>query len=765
MEIRISQELNSIIKYAGEEALRTGSYGIGADHLFLGILRHEDNNACKVITSLGIVTRDMKSFIDKNIFTNETIPYNEIENITFSRSTQNILTIALMEAARMKQQETGSEHLLLALMHSAENYGQNFLKQNGIDYSKILIFMQEKGIIQSNNEVDPKEKQDNQIEIEEFGFDLTKAAKDGNLDPVIGRDDEIERVIEILGRRKKNNPMIIGEAGVGKSAIVEGIAQRIVKGNISPDLAKKRIISLDIASIVAGTRYRGDFEKRIKIIIEKASNDPDLILFIDEFHTIIGAGGSQGGLDAANILKPALTRGQIRCIGATTIEEFGKTIEKDGALDRRFQKIIIEPTDTKKTTAILKELKQKYGGFHNVTYTDEAIEACVNLTNRYITDRFLPDKAIDVLDEAGARVKFKKKKNHIVEAEDIAAIIANATGIPVQKVSESEGARLLNMSKILKQHTIGQDEAIDTVVKAIQRNRAGLKDPNRPIGSFLFLGPTGVGKTQLAKQIAEYLFDSGNNLIRIDMSEYMEKFSASRLIGAPPGYIGYDKGGELSEKVRRKPYSVILLDEIEKAHPDIFNLLLQVLDEGRLTDSTGRTVDFKNTILIMTSNIGSKEIDDYGVGVGFMTAGKNDTDQSSKILNKAIKNTFSPEFLNRIDEQVYFNRLSRESIEKIIDIELANLKSRIQEAGYKLRVSNAVKDFTANAGYDRSNGARPLKRAIIKYIENPVSEFILTDKLERKAHDIEYSDVLKVDLDKRNNEIKVSFAKSNKKKE
>ena len=370
-----------------------------------------------------------------------------------------------------------------------------------------------------------------------------------------------------------------------------------------------------------------------------------------------------------------------------------------------------------------------------------------------------------MLDEAGARVKLKKKKNHIVEAEDIAAIIANATGIPVQKVSESEGARLLNMSKILKQHTIGQDEAIDTVVKAIQRNRAGLKDPNRPIGSFLFLGPTGVGKTQLAKQIAEYLFDSGNNLIRIDMSEYMEKFSASRLIGAPPGYIGYDKGGELSEKVRRKPYSVILLDEIEKAHPDIFNLLLQVLDEGRLTDSTGRTVDFKNTILIMTSNIGSKEIDDYGVGVGFMTAGKNDTDQSSKILNKAIKNTFSPEFLNRIDEQVYFNRLSRESIEKIIDIELANLKSRIQEAGYKLRVSNAVKDFTANAGYDRSNGARPLKRAIIKYIENPVSEFILTDKLERKAHDIEYSDVLKVDLDKRNNEIKVSFAKSNKKKE
>ena len=587
----------------------------------------------------------------------------------------------------------------------------------------------------------PEDDQDEnkKLDIEEFAYDLTRAAIEGKLDPVVGRDVEISRVIQILGRRKKNNPMLIGEPGVGKSAIVEGIAQKIASGNISAALAKKRILSLDIASVVAGTKYRGDFEKRLKTIIKEASENPDIILFIDEFHTIVGAGGASGSLDAANMLKPALARGEFQCIGATTLDEFTKIVEKDGALDRRFQKIVVEPTDVEQSIAILRNLKPKYEEFHGITYADDAVEAAVRLTNRYITDKSLPDKAIDALDEAGSMVRLslskKKGASGVVEVEDIATVVSKMTGIPVNKVAESEGNRLVKMRDRLKERIIGQDEAVETVVKAIQRGRAGLKDPHRPIGTFLFFGPTGVGKTQLARTLAEYLFDSEENMVRIDMSEYMEKFSVSRLIGAPPGYVGYEEGGQLSERVRRKPYCVVLLDEIEKAHPDIFNLLLQVMDEGRLTDSNGRMVDFKNTIVIMTSNVGSREMEEYGSGIGFATAGKNVKADRKSVVEKAVKKAFPPEFINRVDAQVYFNSLDKEAIEKIIDIELKGLKARVQEASYKLTITPTAKRFIADAGYDPAYGARPLRRAVMRYVEDPVSEFIIADRAlsSRKA--------------------------------
>ena len=619
--IQISDQLNGIIKYAREEAMRTGSYGIGPDHLFLGIIRHVDNTAFQVLQGLGIEPAELKSFIDGRIFTNETIPYSEIDHINFSRQAQNVLSITVMEATRLKSPEAAPHHLLLALCRTTDSYGQAFLRSRGVDYGRMLSFMETEGLLQVQKqeqqpaEGDSEEETEegetakkNGIDIEEFGYDLTKAAREGKLDPVVGRDMEIARVIEILGRRKKNNPMLIGEPGVGKSAIVEGIALRIASGDISPALAKKRILSLDIASVVAGTKYRGDFEKRLKAIIKEAQSNPDLILFIDEFHTIVGAGGASGSLDAANMLKPALARGELQCVGATTMDEFTKIVEKDGALDRRFQKIVVEPTDVAESIEILRHLKPHYEEFHHISYTDEAVEAAVRLTDRYLTERALPDKAIDALDEAGSMVRLnlarKKGGSDTVTAEDIASVVSKMTGIPVNKVAESEGNRILKMKKRLQARIIGQDEAIDTVVRAIQRGRAGLKDPHRPIGTFLFFGPTGVGKTQLARSLAEYLF--------IDMSEYMEKFSVSRLIGAPPGYVGYEEGGQLSERVRRKPYCVVLLDEIEKAHPDIFNLLLQVMDEGRLTDSNGRVVDFKNTIVIMTSNVGSREVEEYG---------------------------------------------------------------------------------------------------------------------------------------------------------
>lgn len=744
MEIRISDELNDIIRYARDEAMRTGSYGIGPDHLFLGVLRHGDNAAFRTVTGLGIDADNFKRFIDSHIFTNEPIPYAESDKISFTRYAQNVLSITVLEASKQGVTEANSLHLLLALCRTTENYGQAYLRQHGVDYGRLLSYMRDEGMLGKDPEQEDDKSEDDQQEtnqeskpeksvIEDFGFDLTKAAAEGKLDPVVGRETEIARVIEILGRRKKNNPMLIGEPGVGKSAIVEGIALRIAGGSISPALAKKRLISLDIALVVAGTKYRGDFEKRLKSIIKEASSNPDIILFIDEFHTIVGAGGAQGSLDAANILKPALARGELQCIGATTMDEFAKIVEKDGALDRRFQKIVVEPTDIQQSITILENLKPNYEDFHKVTYSDEAIEACVRLTDRYITDKSLPDKAIDALDEAGSMIRLNltkdKRTGNIVDAEDIATVVSKMTGIPVNKVAESEGNRIMKMKGRLQSRIIGQDDAIEKVVRAIQRNRAGLKDPNRPIGTFLFFGPTGVGKTQLAKCLAEYLFDSQENMVRIDMSEYMEKFTVSRLVGAPPGYVGYEEGGQLSERVRRKPYCVVLLDEIEKAHPDIFNILLQVLDEGRLTDSNGRVVSFRNTIVIMTSNVGSRELDEYGSGVGFATSGKSVSKNRQSVLEKAIRKSFPPEFINRVDERIFFNALTKEDIEKIIDIELKDLRSRAEEAGYKLVVTPSAKRFIADAGFDPAFGARPLKRAVMKYVEDPMSEFIISDRI------------------------------------
>lgn len=744
MEIRISDELNDIIRYARDEAMRTGSYGIGPDHLFLGVLRHGDNAAFRTVTGLGIDADNFKRFIDSHIFTNEPIPYAESDKISFTRYAQNVLSITVLEASKQGVTEANSLHLLLALCRTTENYGQAYLRQHGVDYGRLLSYMRDEGMLGKDPEQEDDKSEDDQQEtnqeskpeksvIEDFGFDLTKAAAEGKLDPVVGSETEIARVIEILGRRKKNNPMLIGEPGVGKSAIVEGIALRIAGGSISPALAKKRLISLDIALVVAGTKYRGDFEKRLKSIIKEASSNPDIILFIDEFHTIVGAGGAQGSLDAANILKPALARGELQCIGATTMDEFAKIVEKDGALDRRFQKIVVEPTDIQQSITILENLKPNYEDFHKVTYSDEAIEACVRLTDRYITDKSLPDKAIDALDEAGSMIRLNltkdKRTGNIVDAEDIATVVSKMTGIPVNKVAESEGNRIMKMKGRLQSRIIGQDDAIEKVVRAIQRNRAGLKDPNRPIGTFLFFGPTGVGKTQLAKCLAEYLFDYQENMVRIDMSEYMEKFTVSRLVGAPPGYVGYEEGGQLSERVRRKPYCVVLLDEIEKAHPDIFNILLQVLDEGRLTDSNGRVVSFRNTIVIMTSNVGSRELDEYGSGVGFATSGKSVSKNRQSVLEKAIRKSFPPEFINRVDERIFFNALTKEDIEKIIDIELKDLRSRAEEAGYKLVVTPSAKRFIADAGFDPAFGARPLKRAVMKYVEDPVSEFIISDRI------------------------------------
>lgn len=770
MDIKISDELNGIISYAREEAMRTGSYGIGADHLFLGIIRHDDNRAATVLKGVDVDVEALKKFIDSRIFTNERIPFSELDNITFSREAQNILSLTIIEATKLKEPEVSSNHLLLVLCRTTGSYGYAFLRSIGIGYGQLFKFMEKNeflGSAPSSNSSDEEEPSETDDEIilsdkktkeipEEFGYDLTKAAAEGKLDPVVGRETEISRVIEILGRRKKNNPILIGEPGVGKSAIVEGIALRIASGEISPVLAKKKIISLDIAAVVAGTKYRGDFEKRLKNIISTASNDPDLILFIDEFHTIIGAGGAQGSLDAANMLKPALARGEIQCIGATTMDEFRKIIEKDGALDRRFQKIVIESTNIEQSISILSKLKNNYEEFHNVNYTADAIESCVRLTDRYIADKSLPDKAIDAMDEAGSMVRIKtggKQFQATVTEDDIATVVSKMTGIPVNRIAEPEGSRIIKMRAELRTRIIGQDDAVDMVVNAIQRNRAGLKDPGRPIGSFLFFGPTGVGKTKLAKCLAEYLFDSEENIVRIDMSEYMEKFSVSKLIGAPPGYVGYEDGGRLSERVKRKPYCVVLLDEIEKAHPDIFNLLLQVLDDGMLTDSEGYTVSFRNTILIMTSNVGSRELEEYGNGIGFSTSITNVNKNQRIILEKAVKKVFPPEFINRIDEQIFFNSLTKDDIEHIIDIELKGIKQRAEESGYKLNITPTAKKFIAEAGFDPAFGARPLKRAIMKYVEDPVSEFIITDRvLNRKKSSLGLRQ-LKVSLDKESTKV------------
>ena len=754
MEIKISDELNAIINFAREEAMRTGSYGISPDHLFLGILRHGNNVACEIIRALDTDLEELKSYIDRHVFTNEHIPFSEIDHVTFSRGSQNILSITILEATRLNCSEASSQHLLLALLRNTGSYGQGYLRDAGIDYGRVITYMADNGLIgredndgNDGNEGEPadednaKPQENRQSLLETFGTDLTKAAAEDRLDPVVGREEEMARVVEILCRRKKNNPMLVGPAGAGKSAVVEGIAARIAAGDIPADMAGKRIISLDMASVVAGTKFRGDFEKRIKSIIGELKNSPDIILFIDEFHTVVGAGGTSGSLDAANMLKPALARGEIRCIGATTYDEFKKIIEKDGALDRRFQKVAVEPTDKVRTKMILAGLKEKYENFHKVVYTSEAIEACVDLSDRYIADRCLPDKAIDAMDEAGAKVKLaagKKAGRNAsgrrdgeipqVTAEDIAAIISSATGIPAGRVAESEGHRLLKMKDRLRNRIIGQDDAIDIVTRAIIRNRSGIMSPDRPVGTFLFCGPTGVGKTQLAKSLAELLFDSPENFIRIDMSEYMEKFSVSRLTGAPPGYVGYDEGGQLSEKVRRKPYSVVLLDEIEKAHPDIFNLLLQILDEGRLTDSSGRTVSFRNTILVMTSNVGSRDIDEFGRSIGFTQSEAGTRAHIGTLLDKAIRRVFPPEFVNRIDEIVHFKPLTKADIDKIIDIEIRDLGKRVSAEGYRLNVTAAAKRLVSAAGFDRKFGARPLKRAVRKYIEDPVSEIIISER-------------------------------------
>ena len=748
MEISISDELNSIINYSREEAMRTGSYGIAPDHLFLGILRHRENSATDALIGTGADVEELKQFIDSRIFTNEHIPYSDIDKVSFSRGTQNVLSFTILEATKLRSRQASSQHLLLALMRANGSYGCSYLNDMGIDYGTVFRYMDRNSMLDRGAEEeanDHEEEEDTpQISIrqvseteeakpsplEEFGYDITQAAREGKLDPLVGREDEIQRVIQILGRRRKNNPMLVGDPGVGKSAIVEGIAIKIVNGDIPPVLADKRLISLDLGSIVAGTKYRGDFEKRLKNIINEAATSPDVILFIDEFHTIVGAGGASGSLDAANMLKPALARGEIQCIGATTMDEFKKSVEKDGALDRRFQKIVVERTDISHSISILARLKTNYEKHHNVIYTDEAIEACVRMSERYITDRCLPDKAIDAMDEAGSKVRLKNpKKTRKVTAEDVADIISKMTGIPSGRVAENESSRLLKMRDVLRKRIIGQDEAIDKVVRAIQRNRAGIKDPGKPIGTFLFFGPTGVGKTQLAKSLAEYLFDSEDNMIRLDMSEYMEKFNVSRLIGAPPGYVGFEEGGQLSERVRRKPYCVVLLDEIEKAHPDVFNLLLQIMDEGRLTDSTGRTVSFRNTIVIMTSNVGSRELEEYGSGVGFSTSSRNVEGNRKSVVEKAVRKAFPPEFINRVDEQVFFSHLGKEDLEKIIDIEMKGLKARVKEAGFELTVTAQAKRLVAEAGYDPNYGARPLKRAIQRLIEDPVSEQIITERM------------------------------------
>lgn len=749
MEISISDELNSIINYSREEAMRTGSYGIAPDHLYLGMIRHSENTGCDALRGLSCDLSEMKQFIDSRIFTNEHIPYSEIENITFSRGAQNVLSFTILEATKIKSVQASSQHLLLALCRAGGSYGSTYLKDTGIEYGNIFRYLDRNDMLDKGKEPEKESDENEEVPqiriravsedgeevkkispLEEFGYDITQAAREGKLDPLVGRENEIQRVIQILGRRRKNNPMLVGDPGVGKSAIVEGIALKIVNGDIPPVLADKRLISLDLGSIVAGTKYRGDFEKRLKAIINEAAANPDVILFIDEFHTIVGAGGASGSLDAANMLKPALARGEIQCIGATTMDEFRKIVEKDGALDRRFQKIVVEKTDIQHTISILDKLKTNYEKYHNVTYSEESIEACVRMSERYITDRCLPDKAIDVMDETGSMVRLKNpKKTACVTAEDVASMISKMTGIPSGQIAESEGVRLMKMGEKLRGRIIGQDEAIDKVVRAIQRGRAGIKDPGKPIGTFIFFGQTGVGKTQLAKSLAEYLFDSEDNMIRLDMSEYMEKFNVSRLIGAPPGYVGFEEGGQLSERVRRKPYCVVLLDEIEKAHPDVFNLLLQVMDEGRLTDSNGRTVSFRNTILIMTSNVGSRELDEYGSGVGFSTSVKNVQGNRKNVLEKAVRKAFPPEFINRVDEQVFFRPLDKEDIGRIIDIELKGLKNRVKDAGFELTITPSAKRFVADAGYDPNFGARPLKRAIRKYIEDPVSECIISNRM------------------------------------
>jgi len=837
MEQKFSQKIKEVIAYSREEAIRLGNSAITPDHLFLGILRDGEGEAINILLSEGLDLVDLKKSIDSRLLqlADNDSGLGELENISIYKTTERVLKIVILEARSLKNDTINTAHLLLAILKDESSFITQLLLEHDIDYNSVRKYLTTEdsgdkddfpGGGSEDDEGDSgifgnmgrsgqgSSKSSDTPVLDNFGIDLTKSAEEGRLDPIIGREREIERIAQILSRRKKNNPILIGEPGVGKSAIAEGLALRIAKKKVSRVLFNKRVIALDLASIVAGTKYRGQFEERMKAILNELTRSPNIILFIDEIHTIVGAGGATGSLDAANMLKPALARGELQCIGATTLDEYREHIEKDGALERRFQKVMIEPTSPEETIEILNNIKERYEEHHNVTYTDDAIEACVKLTMRYISDKHLPDKAIDALDEAGSRVhisnikvpesilkleklieetkkeKIKAVKNQmfelaakyrdnekrlieqleaeqarwekelskhreIVDAEKVAEVVAMMTGVPVQRIAQAEGARLLKMADEIKRSVIGQDEAIEKIVKAIQRNRAGLKDPNRPIGSFIFLGPTGVGKTQLAKVLAKYLFDTTDNLIRIDMSEYMEKFSISRLVGAPPGYIGYEEGGQLTEKVRRKPYSVVLLDEVEKAHPDVFHILLQVLDEGQLTDSLGRRVDFKNTIIIMTSNIGSRDLKDFGQGVGFATKTKAEvkSDYEKSIIQKALKKAFAPEFLNRIDDIVMFNSLTKNDIHKIIDIELKGLFDRISGLGYTIKISTAAKDFITEKGYDVQFGARPLKRAIQKYLEDPLAEALIKS-------DAKQGTVFLVGYSKKNDEITIRTAKT-----
>jgi ATP-dependent Clp protease ATP-binding subunit ClpC len=839
MDNNFSAQVKEIISYSREEALRLGNDFIGTEHLLLGLIRDEENTAIKVLKQLNVDLYELRKEIELAVKDKTGKNIANINSLPLTKQAEKVIRVTVLEAKALKSPLVETEHLMLSILKNKENIATQILGQFDIDYD---LFRTELGMVGSSSPQNEfPEDNDNDDDFDEekrgggfsqpkaakspagaksktpvldnFGRDITKLAEVGNLDPIVGREAEIERVSQILSRRKKNNPILIGEPGVGKTAIVEGLALRIVQRKVSRVLFDKRVISLDLAALVAGTKYRGQFEERMKAIMNELEKNRDVILFIDEIHTIVGAGGASGSLDASNIVKPALARGELQCIGASTLDEYRMHIEKDGALDRRFQKVLIEPPSVDDTIVILNNIKSKYEDFHNVTYGDDAIEACVKLSDRYMTDRLLPDKAIDVLDEVGARVHLKninvpetivelekeieavkneknkvvksqrfeeaaalrdtekklgesleqaktaweeesKNKRYPISEENIAEVVSMMTGIPVKRMVQAETDKLRRMNEEMKGMVVGQDEAILKVVKAIQRNRVGLKDPKKPIGTFIFLGPTGVGKTELARALARNMFESDDALIRIDMSEYMEKFTVSRLIGAPPGYVGYEEGGQLTEKVRRKPYCVILLDEIEKAHPDIYNILLQVLDDGQLTDGLGRKIDFKNTLIIMTSNIGVRQLKEFGDGVGFATATRiqNAEENNKAVIEKALKRTFSPEFLNRIDDVVVFNSLTKENIFNIIDILMKGVEKRLQNLGFSLELTEAAKDFIADKGYDVQYGARPLHRAIQKYLEDPLAEEILN-------FTITAGDTLIADLDKEAGKIVFTFRK------
>ncbi|WP_417608657.1 ATP-dependent Clp protease ATP-binding subunit [Owenweeksia hongkongensis] len=845
MDENFSPRVKDVISYSKEEAIRLGHDYIGTEHLMLGLIREGEGSAIQILEDLGVDVPAFRRKIEAISAPNISGQISTKKNLPLTRQAEKALKTTFLEAKLFQSNQIRTSHLLLCILRNDDDPVSRILRHYEINYDNVKTEYQShyadelkdkpRAEMSYGEDDDDFERKDpgytggkGKAEaktktpvLDNFGRDLTKQAEDGKLDPVVGREKEIERVSQILSRRKKNNPLLIGEPGVGKSAIAEGLALRIVKRKVSRVLFDKRVVTLDLASLVAGTKYRGQFEERMKALMNELEKNENIILFIDELHTIVGAGGATGSLDASNMFKPALARGEIQCIGATTLDEYRQYIEKDGALERRFQKVMVDPTTPDETIQILNNIKDKYEDHHNVIYTEEAIKACVALTSRYISDRHLPDKAIDALDEAGSRVHITsihvpkdvmelekkleeireqkiqvvkkqryeeaaklrddekrvegqlqdaqaaweeevKKNRETVDEPDVAEVVAMMTGIPVQRVAQHESNRLTGMGKEMKSQIIGQDDAVDKIVKAIQRNRAGLKDPNKPIGSFIFLGPTGVGKTQLAKELSKSLFDSEDNLIRIDMSEYMEKFAISRLVGAPPGYVGYEEGGQLTEKVRRKPYSVVLLDEIEKAHPDVFNLLLQALDDGHMTDSLGRKVDFKNTIIIMTSNIGTRQLKDFGGGVGFGTAAKtsNPSDVAKGVIETALKRAFAPEFLNRIDDVILFNSLSKEDILKIIDIELVKLYKRIEGLGYNVKMSTKAKEYIADKGFDEKFGARPLARAIQKYVEDPLAEQIINSEVEE-------GDEIFIDLKKGKDEqeITVSINKKTEKAE